>query len=243
MEERLQKLMAAAGVASRRGAEEMISAGRVTVNGRTASLGERADTDRDEILVDGKPLPAGEGKLYLMLNKPRGYLTSVTDDRGRRTVMELLPDFGARVYPVGRLDMDSEGLLILTNDGELANQLMHPSQEKEKVYHVTVNGRTENVKKLAAPIVIDGRPTRPARVRLLAKKESGAVVEVRISEGRNRQIRRLCEAAGLEVRRLKRVSLGSLRLGELRSGQWRRLTDAEVRTLKSGLPKNEGKEK
>jgi len=236
MEERLQKLIAAAGVASRRGAEEMISAGRVTVNGHTASLGERADTEKDEILVDGKILPGGEGKLYLMLHKPRGYITSVADDRGRRTVMELLPDLGARVYPVGRLDMDSEGLLILTNDGELANQLMHPSREKEKVYHVTVAGSVENVRRLAFPIVIDGRATRPAKVRLLVKKEKGAVVEVRISEGRNRQIRRLCEAAGLEVKRLKRVALGSLRLGELRSGQWRKLTDAEVRALRGERP-------
>ena len=241
MEERLQKIIAESGLASRRSAEEMILSGRVTVNGNKAALGDRADISKDTVLVDGLPLPEKSGNIYLMLNKPRGYITAVSDDRGRKTVMELLPDIGARVYPVGRLDMDSEGLLLLTNDGELANLLMHPSGGKEKIYHVTVRGRLTDVPKLCEPIEIEGKMTRPAKVSTLAKKSDGAVLEVRISEGRNRQVRRLCECAGLEVSRLKRVSLGTLKLGNLRSGQWRYLTDAEVKSLRcSRACKNAG---
>ncbi len=233
MEERIQKLISASGAASRREAEEMIKDGRVTLNGREAQLGEKADPEKDELLIDGKPLPNARARVYVMLNKPRGYITSVSDDRGRKTVMELLPDTGDRLYPVGRLDMDSEGLLILTNDGEFANLLMHPSKGKEKTYRVTVSGRFSGVDKLEEPMEIDGKMTRPAKVTMLARKSSGAVLEVRIQEGRNRQIRRLCENAGLEVTRLKRVSVGNLRLGSLKPGQWRYLTEAEVKSVRA----------
>ena len=233
MEERIQKLISASGAASRREAEAMIKDGRVTLNGREARLGEKADPEKDELLIDGKPLPNVQARVYVMLNKPRGYITSVSDDRGRKTVMELLPETGDRLYPVGRLDMDSEGLLILTNDGEFANLLMHPSKGKEKTYRVTVSGRFSGVEKLEEPMEIDGKMTRPAKVTMLARKSSGAVLEVRIQEGRNRQIRRLCENAGLEVTRLKRVSLGNLRLGSLKPGQWRYLTEAEVNAVRA----------
>ena len=233
MEERIQKLISASGAASRREAEAMIKDGRVTLNGREARLGEKADPEKDELLIDGKPLPNVQARVYVMLNKPRGYITSVSDDRGRKTVMELLPETGERLYPVGRLDMDSEGLLILTNDGEFANLLMHPSKGKEKTYRVTVSGRFSGVEKLEEPMEIDGKMTRPAKVTMLARKSSGAVMEVRIQEGRNRQIRRLCENAGLEVTRLKRVSLGNLRLGSLKPGQWRYLTEAEVNAVRA----------
>ncbi|MBR6259731.1 MAG: rRNA pseudouridine synthase [Oscillospiraceae bacterium] len=233
MEERIQKLISASGAASRREAEAMIKDGRVTLNGKEARLGEKADPEKDELLIDGKPLPNVQARVYVMLNKPRGYITSVSDDRGRKTVMELLPETGERLYPVGRLDMDSEGLLILTNDGEFANLLMHPSKGKEKTYRVTVSGRFSGVEKLEEPMEIDGKMTRPAKVTMLARKSSGAVLEVRIQEGRNRQIRRLCENAGLEVTRLKRVSLGNLRLGSLKPGQWRYLTEAEVNAVRA----------
>ncbi len=233
MEERIQKLISASGAASRREAEAMIKDGRVTLNGREARLGEKADPEKDELLIDGKPLPNVQARVYVMLNKPRGYITSVSDDRGRKTVMELLPETGERLYPVGRLDMDSEGLLILTNDGEFANLLMHPSKGKEKTYRVTVSGRFSGVEKLEEPMEIDGKMTRPAKVTMLARKSSGAVLEVRIQEGRNRQIRRLCENVGLEVTRLKRVSLGNLRLGSLKPGQWRYLTEAEVNAVRA----------
>ena len=233
MSERLQKILSERGVASRRASERLITDGRVTVNGRVAALGESADATSDEICVDGALLPSAPKCTYIMLNKPRGYVTTVADDRGRRTVMELISDCGARVYPVGRLDMDSEGLLLLTNDGELANRLMHPSFEVEKTYRVLVDAMGETLasaaERLREPMEIDGVTVTAKRV-----AAQNAALEITIGEGRNRQIRRMCAAVGLRVQRLTRVAEGSLRLGDLRLGKWRELTDAETELLRRG---------
>ena len=221
--ERLQKILSAWGVASRRAAEEWIKAGRVSVNGRTAALGDTADPEKDDIRVDGKQLPRQEKLLYLMLHKPRGYVTTLHDEKGRPDAARLVADCGARVYPIGRLDMDSEGLLLFTNDGAFANLLMHPSHEVEKAYEVLVSGFSpEKLPLLERPIVLDGYHIRPQKARL----------EVVIHEGRNRQIRRMCQAAGMEVLRLKRTREGSLTLGDLPAGKWRSLTQAEIEKLK-----------
>ena len=230
--ERLQKIIASRGVCSRRKAEELIAAGKVTCNGRVAALGDTADPERDEIRVEGKPLPGAAKKVYLMLNKPRGYVTTLSDERGRRNAAELVASCGQRVYPVGRLDMDSEGLLLFTNDGDFANLLMHPRHEVEKIYRVWVTGYTpENLEALKEPIELDGYRIRPPKVRLIHPEGSRAVLEVTIHEGRNRQVRRMCQAAGMEVARLKRVAEGSLRLGELKSGCWRHLRAEEIEAL------------
>lgn len=233
MTERLQKIISARGVASRRAAEEMIKAGRVSVNGRTASLGESADPNMDEILLDGRPLPSRQENVYIMLNKPRGYVTTLSDEKGRRNVSELVGDCGTRVYPVGRLDMDSEGLLLLTNDGEFANTLMHPKHEVNKTYEVWVAGHHEAATALLCrPVTLDGYRIRKPEVKLLWNDSGKAKYLVTIHEGRNRQIRRMCEAAGMTVTRLRRVSEGSLKLGDLPLGKWRHLTEDEVAGLK-----------
>ncbi len=234
MAERLQKLIAASGLMARRKAEEAIEAGRVTVNGRVARLGESADRDSDRILVDGKELPSGEQKLYIMLYKPRGVVCSLHDEKGRRDVRELVRELPERLFPVGRLDMDSEGLLLMTNDGAWANLLTHPSHEVEKSYLTWVKGENpaSALEKLRGPMEIDGHPIRPARVELLEELPGGAKLSVTIHEGRNRQVRKMCEQAGLSVTRLCRVREGSLRLGDLKSGQWRRLTEEEVERLR-----------
>ena len=233
MEERLQKLISACGLASRRTAESWITAGRVTVNGQTAHLGDRADPDRDEILVDGAPLNPGGGRTYLMLNKPRGYVTTLSDEKGRRTVADLVSDCGARVWPVGRLDMDSEGLLILTDDGELTHRLLHPSHEIEKEYLVWVTGDVKRALPiLSAPMELDGDRLAPARVR--RGKVSGGVsqLSIVIHQGKNRQVRRMCAQAGLTVLRLKRVREGGLSLDRsLPPGKWRPLTGQELLLL------------
>lgn len=233
MAERLQKIISASGLMSRRAAEERIAQGRVTVNGRTAVLGERADADHDEIHVDGKPLPQAAAKRYVMLNKPRGYVTSLRDEQGRRDVTELLRDIPERVYPVGRLDMDSEGLLLLTNDGEFANRLMHPSHEVDKCYRTWVQGEAAETRAdlLRQPMLIDGYRIAPAEVSVRETIPDGAVFDITIHEGRNRQVRKMCELAGLRVTRLVRIREGSLTLGELPRGQWRDLSDDEVRSL------------
>lgn len=233
MSERLQKRIAAAGLMSRRAAEERISAGRVTVNGRVARLGEQVE-ETDEIRVDGRALPRGGDKVYIMLNKPRGYVTTLHDEKGRRDVTELLDGLGTRVYPVGRLDMDSEGLLLLTNDGDFANALMHPSHEVEKRYEVRVRGTVTDaaLDVLRQPMELNGYTIRPARIERLETLPDGARLAVTIHEGRNRQVRRMCEEAGLTVVRLRRVSEGSLRLGGLRTGCWRPLTEAELAALR-----------
>lgn len=231
--ERLQKILSARGVASRRAAEEWIQAGRVSVNGRTAALGATADPEKDDIRVDGKQLPRQEKLLYLMLHKPRGYVTTLHDEKGRPDAARLVADCGARVYPIGRLDMDSEGLLIFTNDGAFANLLMHPSHEVEKAYEVLVSGFSpEKLPLLERPIVLDGYHIRPPKVRLLESTGQKARLEVVIHEGRNRQVRRMCQAAGMEVLRLKRTREGSLTLGDLPAGKWRSLTQAEIEKLK-----------
>lgn len=231
--ERLQKILSARGVASRRAAEAWIQAGRVSVNGRTAVLGDTADPEKDDIRVDGKQLPRQEKLLYLMLHKPRGYVTTLHDEKGRPDAARLVADCGARVYPIGRLDMDSEGLLLFTNDGTFANLLMHPSHEVEKAYEVLVSGFSpEKLPLLERPIVLDGYCIRPPKVRLLESTGQKARLEVVIHEGRNRQVRRMCQAAGMEVLRLKRTREGSLTLGDLPAGKWRSLTQAEIEKLK-----------
>ena len=232
MEERLQKILSKYGIASRRQAEVMLREGRVTVNGMVACLGDSADEVRDQIAVDGLPLAVKPETVYLMLNKPRGYVTTLQDERGRKQVGELVKDCGLRVYPVGRLDQYSEGLLLMTNDGDFANKMMHPKGMVRKVYHVWVNGFQESaLPVLSSSIMIDGRKSVPAEVRILSRKGEGTMLEFTLFEGRNRQIRRLCEAAGVTVTRLKRVQEGKLRLGDLPVGKWRYLTDHEIRML------------
>ncbi len=233
MEERLQKLLSRYGVASRRRAEQMIQDGRIRVNGSTAALGDTADDGEDVIEVDGVPLGGKPSAVYIMLNKPRGYVTTLEDERGRKNVSQLVADCGQRVYPVGRLDLNSEGLLLFTNDGGLTNALTHPKQAVQKVYQVWVSGyKTGDEKKLAQPIWIDGRDTRPAQVRLQMRREDVAMVQITLTEGRNRQIRRLCQRAGLAVTRLKRIEEGPLRLGSLAVGKWRYLEEAEIQSLR-----------
>ena len=254
MEQRIQKLFS--GICSRRKAEAYLTAGRVTVNGVPAVLGQRADPERDVILLDGRPLPEAEKKIVLLLNKPRGYVTTLSDERGRRTVAELVKDCGVRVFPVGRLDRDSEGLLLLTNDGELSQHLTHPGGEIEKVYHVSVQaldtgqeldtGAAEKAaKRLSAIRQLDGEAIRPAKVVILRReagttrrkieiaqqKENRIVLSVTIHEGKNRQIRRMCEACGLRVTRLIRVREHNLTLGNLKSGAWRYLEAEEIAAL------------
>ncbi len=235
MKERLQKILSARGITSRRKAEEWISAGRVAVNGRTAFLGDGADPDTDEILLDGKPLPLAAKPVYLMLNKPRGYVTTLSDERGRPDAAQLVSDCGARVYPVGRLDMDSEGLLLFTNDGAFANELMHPRHEVNKTYCVTVDGFSQTaLERLRQPVTLDGYTVRAPQAELLTGPDAAgrARLQVVIHEGRNRQVRRMCAMAGMQVLRLTRVAEGNLRLGSLKSGQWRYLTEEEIAGLK-----------
>ena len=231
--ERLQKILSAAGVCSRRKAEELIQAGRITVNGKTASLGDRADWDRDDVRLDGRALAAPAERRCLMLNKPRGYVTTLSDERGRPTVAELGADCGVRVYPVGRLDMDSQGLLLLTNDGALAHRLAHPSHGMEKEYRVTVSGRLEGCAERLSALrkLEDGSPIAPARVAVLLREPGRWVLSVTIRQGLNRQVRRMCAMAGLRVLRLERVREGPLTLGDLPPGCWRPLTAAEVSAL------------
>ena len=233
MKERLQKILSARGVASRRAAEQMIQEGRVTVNGMTALLGQSADPDTDQIMLDGKPIPAGEQPVYIMLNKPRGFVTTLSDEKGRRTVAELVADCGVRVYPVGRLDLSSEGLLLFTNDGAFADQLMHPKHEVKKTYFVWVTGYTpQGFERLQQPIELDGYMIRPPHVRQWTVQGGNARLEITIHEGRNRQVRRMCDAAGMHVTRLRRISEGRLKLGDLPVGHWRYLTEDEVQMLK-----------
>ena len=240
MKERLQKILSARGVASRRAAEQMILDGRVMVNGCVASLGESADPDTDQILVDGKALPAGNQPVYIMLNKPRGFVTTLSDEKGRRTAAELVADCGVRVYPVGRLDLSSEGLLLFTNDGAFADRLMHPKHEVKKTYFVWVTGYTpQGFEKLQQTVELDGYMIRPPHVRQWTVQGEHARLEITIHEGRNRQVRRMCDAAGMHVTRLRRISEGRLKLGDLPVGKWRYLTDEEVQMLKELGEKND----
>ncbi len=236
MKERLQKIISSRGLASRRRAEEMIAAGRVTCNGQVCQLGESADPDTDEILVDGKPLPSLRDHVYIMLHKPRGYVTTLSDEKGRPNAAQLVADCGRRVYPVGRLDMDSEGLLIFTDDGEFANLLMHPRHEVNKTYRVIVKGFCEDgLERLKQPILLDGYRIKAPRVSLVKKPNTpngAAELAVTIHEGRNRQVRRMCAQAGMTVIRLIRIQEGAISLGKLPLGRWRYLTDGEVAALK-----------
>ncbi len=234
MKERIQKIMAQAGLCSRRAAEEMIRAGAVTVNGRKAGLGDSADPARDKILVNGKPLRRAEEKVYLMLNKPRGYVSTLKDERGRKTVKQLVHGCKARVYPIGRLDADSEGLLLMTNDGELTLHLTHPSHKAGKTYLVSVRGDLKRITEMEQPMEIDGYTVQPARVYIRDQaSDTEAHLEMTIHEGRNRQIRKMCEKCRLEVRRLKRIAVGELHLdSKLAPGKWRALTPEEIAYLK-----------
>ena len=230
MLQRLQQCIAQSGLCSRRAAEAMIEAGRVTVNGERAALGMSADPETDEIRVDGILLPRAEQHVYLMLHKPRGYVTTLSDEQGRRTVAELVSNAPARVFPVGRLDLDSEGLLLMTNDGEAAHALMHPSHTVDKVYHVTVSGAPlgEAAERIRRITDLDGERVRAAGVEILSADR----LAVTIHEGKNRQVRRLCAKAGLTVHRLVRVREGALKLGDLQRGTWRYLTAEEIQYIR-----------
>lgn len=233
MEERLQKLLSAAGICSRRAAETYITSGRVTVNGITAELGQRADPEQDEIRVDGQLLKGREELVYLLLNKPRGYVTTLSDEKGRKNVADLVQSCGVRVYPVGRLDLDSEGLLLMTNDGALMQHLLHPSHEVNKTYQVSVFGPVSGAARaLEALRDLEGEPIRPAQVEVLRQTGQTAELAVTIHEGKNRQVRRMCAACGLTVKRLRRIREHTLELGSLAPGAWRYLTDAEIAALK-----------
>ncbi len=232
---RLQKFMAEQGIASRRKSEELIAQGKVKVNGHPAQLGDKINPYKDLVTVRGEKITFVKKRkmVYIMLHKPRGYVTTVSDERGRKTVMDLIPDVKERVYPVGRLDRDSEGLLILTNDGVFTNCMTHPSHEYSKVYRVTVRPgvNDEILNNLRTGIELDGKKTAPAEVTVLTQEEGRVVLEFIIHEGRNREIRRMCESQGLEVARLKRTAIGSLKLGMLGQGKYRELSEQEVKKL------------
>lgn len=234
MAERLQKLISASGLMSRRAAEECIVAGRVTVNGTTAALGDKADPAEDIIMVDGKQLPSAGVKKYIMLNKPKGYVCTLSDEKGRKNVTELVNIPGVRLYPVGRLDMYSEGLLVMTNDGDFAHRLMHPSNDIQKTYRTWVQGTDIGlaVEYLREPLEIDGYIVCAESVDIEEVFSNGAILAITINEGRNRQVRKMCECCGLKVTKLLRVSEGPLELGGLKSGTWRYLTEAELSMLK-----------
>ena len=241
---RIQKIIADSGRCSRRKAEELISAGVVTVNGRPCSLGDKADPYNDLICVEGEEIAAERAeKRYIMLNKPRGYVTSMADEMGRKVASDLLTDVPERVYPVGRLDRNSEGLLIFTNDGEFANDIMHPSKHVPKTYRVTIDGMVneDQLSRLMSGVELDdGVKTLPCTVEVLSESPERTVLRFVIKEGRNRQIRKMCEAVGLEVARLKRISIGPLKLGMLKPGAYRELTPAELSALKGAVAKGKG---
>lgn len=239
MKQRIQKIISSAGIASRRKAEEMLLAGRISVNGAVASLGDSADPETDVVCVDGKTVTAAVKRTYIMLNKPRGYVTTASDEKGRKTVLDLVSDVEERIYPIGRLDMDSDGLLLLTNDGELTNKLTHPRHEIPKIYNVEVEGKVERdvIKKLSSPMKIDGYEILPVATSVLTMKKNprfeSTVLRMELYEGRNRQIRKMCEQCGLEVIRLTRIAIGDIRLGNLKSGDYRHLTKSQVDYLKN----------
>lgn len=232
--ERLQKYMARCGVASRREAENIILDGRVKVNKKIVTeLGVKVDEDNDKVFLDGELIKPEKKLYYIMLNKPKGYITTVKDEFERKTVLELVKDIDARLYPVGRLDYDSEGLLLLTNDGDFAYKMTHPTQHIPKKYHAIVDGVADlgHVMKLRQGVEIDGYLTKPAKVEIADTKERTTLLKITVSEGKNRQIRRMCEAVGLPVIKLTRVSIGNVVLGNLPKGKWRHLTEAEVNLL------------
>ncbi len=235
--ERLQKFMARCGVASRREAESIILSGRVRVNKKVVTeLGTKIDEDNDKVFLDGERIQPEKTTYYIMLNKPKGYVTTAKDEFDRKTVLELVSDIDARLYPVGRLDYDSEGLLLLTNDGDFAYKMTHPTEHIPKKYHAIVNGIAGlgHAMKLRQGVEIDGYLTKPAKVEIANVRERTTQLNITISEGKNRQIRRMCEAVGLPVIKLTRVSIGNVNLGNLPKGKWRHLTEAEVKLLNGG---------
>lgn len=238
---RLQKFLAENGVASRRKSEELIERGKVKVNGHPAMLGDKIDPRYDLVTVAGEKIvpPDKSENIYIMMNKPRGYVTTMSDEMGRKCVAELVSDFEERIYPVGRLDKDSEGLLLFTNDGEFANMMTHPSMHISKTYRVSVKPMADEAQlvALSSGVVIDGKKTMPASVQLMSEGNDRSVLQITIHEGRNRQIRKMCEAVGLETVRLKRVSIGSLKLGSLSAGEYRELRKEEVAALKRAAQK------
>ena len=238
---KLQKYFSDCEIMSRRAAEEEIKLGRVTVNGALATLGDRIDPDVDVVVYNGKQiLPPNSEKTYILLNKPRGIVTSLSDEKGRSTVIDLLSGLDTRVYPVGRLDMDSDGLLLLTNDGELTNRLTHPRHEIPKIYHVDIKGSVDAkaLEKLSSPLVIDGYKIQPVKVRQIKATPALTTLEMTLFEGRNRQIRKMCALCDLKITRLTRVALGNIMLGSLELGKWRFLTASEVEYLKKESSKS-----
>jgi 23S rRNA pseudouridine2605 synthase len=235
---KLQKYFSDCGVMSRRAAEEEIKMGRVKVNGSVAELGLRIDPERDVVEYRGRRIkPSDKERICILLNKPRGFVTTLSDEKGRRTVADLVASVGRRVYPIGRLDMDSDGLLLLTDDGELANRLTHPRHEIPKIYHVTVSGEVsaEQLSKLCAPMELDGYEILPVKSEVISRDGRSTTLEMTLYEGRNRQIRKMCEAVGLRISRLCRVAIGELELGELEVGRWRELTPDELSYLKGEI--------
>ncbi len=237
---RLQKFLADNGVASRRKSEDLIIRGKVKVNGHPASVGDKVDPDKDIVTVSGERIEKNDsGHIYIMLNKPRGYVTTMQDEMGRKCVAELVLDVDGRIYPVGRLDRESEGLLLFTDDGEFANMMTHPSMHISKTYRVTVRpgADEEQLVALSSGVMVDGQKTMPASIQVLSEGTDRSVLQITIHEGRNRQIRKMCEATGLDVIRLKRTSIGSLKLGMLQPGQHRELKKEEVAALKRSAQK------
>lgn len=232
-EVRLQKFLAESGVASRRKSEELIEQGKVKVNGRVACIGDKIDPKKDTVTVSGKKIVKTKTHTYIVLHKPRGFITTMSDEKDRKCVAELIKDVEGRVYPVGRLDKDSEGMLLFTNDGAFANAMTHPTKHVPKTYRVTVRPSIseEQITALTQGVIIEDRKTAPAEVRVITKEEGRVVLEIILYEGRNRQIRKMCEEVGLEVARLKRTAIGSIKLGMLKQGSWRHLTEDEVRKL------------
>ena len=232
---KVQKYFSDCGVMSRRAAEEAIKKGLVRVNGEVVSEGERIIPGVDLVEYNGVPvIPSADKKTYVLLNKPRGFVTTLSDEKGRRTVAELVASVGTRIYPIGRLDMDSDGLLLFTDDGELTNKLTHPRHEIPKIYHVTVSGKVsrEKIDALSSPMIIDGYKILPVKTRLIDEGVSSSTLEMTLYEGRNRQIRKMCQQQNLKITRLCRVAIGNIRLGSLALGKWRYLTPAEVAYLK-----------
>ena len=240
---RVQKILADCGIASRRKAEEMIAAGEVKVNGKIVQIGDKADPRRDKITVRGRRVEPVREAVYIMLNKPRGYITTMSDEMDRKCVAELVSEIPERVYPVGRLDRESEGLLLMTNDGAFANAMMHPSMHVPKTYRVTVRPSVteDQHRQLSVGIEIEGRKSAPADVKVLSQEPGRVVLEMILREGRNREIRKMCEAVGLEVARLRRIAIGPVKLGMLQPGQWRRLTGEEVKRLSAAAKQEKGR--
>ena len=237
MEEmRLQKYLSTIGLISRRAAEKEIKAGKIKVNGMPAELGQKISPDKDRVTYKGKLVSAkvSNRKVYIMLNKPRGYVTTLSDDKSRKCVADLIKDVETRVYPIGRLDMDSEGLLLFTNDGELANKLTHPKHRIPKIYHVKVKGEItpEQLKKLKSPMVIDDYEILPVDCQIVTRRDNFTVIRMELYEGRNRQIRKMCEQTELEITKLQRVAIGNIKLGDLTPGTWRHLTKTQIEYLK-----------